>query len=508
MAQFLSFTLQNTTSLFPIPATITNLYSYPPIEKQNRYSVACTRVKLPSSAVEILNVSNTTDYVIKLVNRFDRTLAGATQGSATKSTTQPIPLSSVIQYFDEDTLLDVVNKTISQCFYNNLLQGNIVYYSPYDIGCVIDKYTSPVTITGVNYNSGHSTVTFEDSTVPAKNYSPTGANATSLRYVTVTIRQVSIFASGTNQLQAGTYSLYLTSPSGNKVVFYEGDLADPNDLFYCYNTDVVFADFGLISSKNLNSQTTGFYYPTSSFFLFNTTDPDIVNGGTWKFACLFKANLGEPQPFSATFKYSVNFITTLDQQLEVYAPTFSFETDGRISFNYEDRYTMSNSQLYLSPGLYEMLKFPLNSRYNTTFQMYQLIPGIIADINFSSLGTMYKTTQRISTKYLLNNISRVTVETPNLCFNGELTSNNKVTSNVLCDFLIDDTANLTYLVYTTDASVRPQKAFKLTSPDTLRQLTIIVNIQYNNGLVIPLQIPPLLSMDLTLGFYLTNENGE
>jgi hypothetical protein len=82
-------------------------------------------------------------------------------------------------------------------------------------------------------------------------------------------------------------------------------------------------------------------------------------------------------------------------------------------------------------------------------------------------------------------------------------NNDSVPSNAITTFLLpsDRVVEFTEIEYTTDASVKPFRRYRLNNTLNLNRFTLSIEVVYKNGLRRPLYIEPDHSMNIMLSFF-------
>ena len=113
-------------------------------------------------------------------------------------------------------------------------------------------------------------------------------------------------------------------------------------------------------------------------------------------------------------------------------------------------------------------------------------------------------TQNESTVYRLN-VVNILVGAQSVGVISEF-YNDYYQQQIIQDFAVNTESDLGQLIYSTDASVMPYRRYRLQSDAPLNQLGFIIYVQYQDGSIQRLTIPPGTRFVMKIGFFKRNNN--
>jgi len=427
------------------------------LDKASNYECAIMKLNIPSSNLQTFKISNKSDYAIRMLTYNDASLG------AVKNLCYNLPndvddlVSNVtygsVTYFNEQQILDSVNRTLYRLYIDT-----VKLFQPTSI-------PSSFTTANLTNTSKSAIFTFIPIVSPV-------SRCSGIEFCLGGI-------SGT--ILNNPFNIVLTSPSGQSMIIHHGN---PSQFSYSQISSsqvLTFSDgsFNELQPNQVLNRPNTFVIPSESFLNLSTKTTQV--NGNWTIS------LSSDSPVSWTASLSYKLTVLYDPLISIsstrtfpnLSPTFSFDANNKLVFNYQENYRQNNIKFSFSPKLKNILNLGNNNyKFNTSTNDYEFI---YPSYNYSNNpDNIFSLPQQISTKYLFRNIDRI-ILTSTLPIQSEFFNSTNLQSDILQDFLIDSTSDLDILDFSPDISVIPARRYKLNSQAPLRNFSISARVVYKDN---------------------------
>ena len=429
------------------------------LQHPQNYQVALTRLNLPTSAIELLNITDRSKYMV-----------GIKFGGGTTYTTQlPNYSSNGIRYYTREQIIEHINRSFLSSFYQRHITLGLSYYPRTGTQTSTITNASPVAsgtiTTGITYCAGG----FLKLTGFTVNSGST-SNQMKLYLVSpgATPRRVNVFVGSATELSS------LLSKSGGELYINENSFNDKFDNITPTNN----------SLKSYESMLT-----------FSDDTEALVISGSWSFAIEMSGS------FSFAFTWEL-FLYCSDRGLyEGKAPYVSVIND-KLAINLENNHIRNGNLIGFSPYLSDKFTFfQERSLYDSSSGLYLHYPNAIIITDLKAVST---TVQETSTYFALQNIANVRIRSSNLSGSDSeilITNLNQVLpGNIISDLAVDTDVTLGNELQFSITD-KPFRLISLKHLTTLQLLDLLVEIAYSDGTTKIAQITPGRRCQLRISFF-------
>lgn len=448
--RFVNFSLINDTN-DSIPCEKTVHFRQPFITIQNEYEVAITKLRIPTTNLELLRTSDTTDEWVSFSIASSPTYTVRHQENL-----PPTSLYPVLSLHDWKERLNLTMAKGYKTWMSNLVSptSSIVYSHPYVDG-------TPMSINVTNTAS-------------------TSCN--------ISLRLINLDCLDSQTPKP--MKLTLSSPSGASCVV-ANNLVLPMTPLGPQTLDITFDD------TSLNEQPVEYIAPgttcrsLSGFGVLNDEPPN----GTW--------SLSIEHAHTSHIVQNLEFTVELIVQgtyfnCAAHPPTLSFSNDdGFLSISYPEKFMASGTTLAFSPAVHTVTHFDCVPRSppGETFVEYALrFDHSVLSTELDQLITRRMEKPSIE---VMSNIVSILVTSSNLLTQSEMNAD-ETSSHTVSSFSPDFSRELGVLHY--DASSYPYRSYPMLSQGELNALDIGVQILYATGEVVNHTLSPREKAFFTLMF--------
>lgn len=430
------------------------------LENPGDYSLAINRFQIPLSNVDILKITDNTDYSIQMELDNVHTAAGA--GYKTTAIDY-LPLTSSYRYLTPRDFVEAINCTFNSV-HKKLLDTNF--------GSFIDS---------VNSNN----LAFQTAGVLSQNIAVSIAGSTSTYGVELTISDF------TQVTQVGAepdlVNIYLQSPIGSSCLVAQGVIL----LGGSYS----FSDSSVITqpfSETLVSNTV--YKPIESFLKFKDDNPT----GNWVLQIVPSGNNSLDITVDSVLKvYGTPKHASDDNRFHLHnqSPIITLDDSGYFSITLMERFIRSGIRIKYGKGLRNILSLEKKANSNG----YLKLPITTLSTTLDQFKTFKSEAPNI---YQMTTIDKILISTNSLPCQKDIGLANKP-SNAISSFIIDGSQieQSTHAIYSFDSGVMNHKRYKLTSTRPLYSFNIVAQIQRKNGDVEDIYLDVNENMTLQIAFY-------
>ena len=479
-------------------ATFVNTFSAPILQKGTDYELSICRLVIPSDCIDIMNINTTNqaDYQIGL--SVVTNLVGGSDSTKNRYVNSiPLSIGSVstikgvqpYMYYSID-VLEGVNRTMTKSYYQAM--------------SAIANQSNVLNNFGYYSNSASLNLT---------NLSETGNANTYTLPATYNFRVCSVKLTITNMVMNTNFNMpfsLMLSNANNEVLVFSTSPSEKEYSYLASNTGVTFAEYGInpfVKIQDMPISSSNVVYPMESFLKFSNNG----SGNTWNISVIPTSGL-ITNNFSIAFNYTLEVIEMPD--LPSLPPVFNLNTTGYLKLLYQQNYPFKNIKIELTPKLHRMLCLSSQSRrFLSDVDRFELIypslPLTHPMINLQSGGYLGTTTngyniitfqQFEKTSYRLVNIDKILVSANQLGVTSEF-YNDYYQQQVIQDFVINKDSDLSELVYSTDASVKPYRRYRLNNETPVQNIGFQIFTQYIDGSVLKVQIPAGTTFSMKVGFF-------
>lgn len=446
--RFVNFSLLN-TSTESIPCEKTIHLRQPLLKKQNDYDVSITKLRIPTTNLELLRTNDTTDEWVSF------SIAGYRHQ-------ENLPLTSLYPVRSLHDWKERLNLTMARGYKTWMSSiyppvNKIVYSHPYVEGTPIPL---EISYPGSAVSSSH----------------------ISLRLIDLNCLD--------SQLPR-PLKLTLTSPSGVSCVV-ANNLVLPMTPLGPQTLDITFDD------TSLNEQPVEYIAPGTTcrsltgFGVLYDEPPE----GTWTLTIEHMLDLLIIQNLEFTVELIVQGTYP---GCSAHAPTLSFSNDnGFLSINYPEKFQSSNTTLCFSPSIHTVTNFDCipRSPAGETFVEYAL--RFDHTVMSDTLDQLISRRMEMPSIEKMSNIVSILVTSSNLLTVGEF-NDDETSTHTISSFSPDFSRELGVLHY--DASSEPYRRYEMLNSGELSVLDLGIQILYSNGEVVNHTLSPREKAFFTLMFH-------
>jgi hypothetical protein len=431
------------------------------IDDLSKYYVQVSRFQIPSTYIPIINVSNNTDYTVKMKIK---------SGSSFLEYSESLPLSNDLKIYNENQYLEYINRALYRTYIKCMEQGG---------------NSSPNLIKTANITMNY------DSSVGGS-----GVEAFSLSgfaFTNAYIGDIKFAFSNITYTTPGVFDLFIKCPSGNEYLILGSiDLTNLNNgtfaLWDGYNQAV--------PCKPTNN---GQYQPSNNLNL--AMQSEIAEG---PYQILLYPKYGTATTFTLSFDLDIfvtqsclniyfgDVIQDIPNKTSNLSPYLSI-SGSTIKLNYN--YNFYNSGIYIgcSDSLKKVFNFPMDSD-NYIIYDQALIPS--NDSLYKD--NIYMSTIENSLWGFRNSVERIIIKGNQLNTVKEFSDNFNNKSNTLTTFIIDPStwSGSDYFEF----NINYARFIEFLSSESLRTISIEIYYKYRDGREFLLTMPKDTSWSLTLQF--------
>lgn len=443
-------------------ARVSQVFNTNLVDSADEYELAINKFNIPLSTLNILEISDNTDWSISL--SVDNVHTASASGYKT-SATEYLPLSLEYPIRSPSDFVMVVNKTFNKC-HKSLLNTDYASFIDTVVGSGV-LYQTPATLAN-------------NVAVSISNVDKTYATELTIsNYV-----QNSITGS-----EPDLVNVYLESPSGSQC------LVAKSILLPSLGT-VTFKDDSLNSSYGVTNLTLDDYSPVDSFQRFKDDDPN----GNWVLRITpcgensldidvdYSLKIyGQPKHASDNNRYRFN----------TQAPCISLK-DGYFSLLVEELFLHMGIRITYGSQLAAILSLEKVASSNGLLS----IPPITLS---SSLDQIITFKAEIAKLYQLTTIDRILISSNSIPVQKDLQIGD-VNSNAISSFIIDGSQieDASHAIFSFEGGMSNHKRYSLLGNLPIRSVDITVQIQRRDGSISNLLLGPHESMSLVLTLYKKN----
>lgn len=431
----------------------------PVLRNAEKYKVSITRLKVPTSGLEIFNLpsSEQSDYYMRI--DYPTSNAAIANNNATSGNiTLPINSDGWYNYSSLD-VIEMINRRLQKSF-----------------DTVFEQYTSN------DHVSTGSTVVVSAATSATTNEVVNVASMVKSCYIEFNIQ--SLTASDDEIPRR----IYIETPTGKQMTVWSGSSLTGENMVG--KTNILFVDRALLPFDKYKTNISE-YQPLDSFI-----DGLSEMNGTWKVGVEADENITS----TLTYDFKIVGLTASEGNL---APYFNVLSNNKLQFVHDGYFQKKNVGIYFSRKLAELVMFKENMKLNSagTEYRYTYPQSIIDDANLSDI---VQTNQNVSSYYKLRNLDKVVVESNHLNTLGESRlSSLPITDNILSDFIVPIDEDLEYLTYSIDAN--PFRKYRLENQGELHRIDIELYAKYTHGEKIKITYQPGENIFVRLTFFSDDE---
>jgi len=424
------------------------------------YSIAVTRLNLPSNRIKTFKTTTPNDYSVGLKIHHANNSSESGEYSCTLPSngySNGVLVGSTDVYSDNDMVSNINNMYVNA-------------YADYVKSFGANYKSESLEIHGV-FDGSASTYTFD---MPVA----TSAN-NSFAYAELMV-----------------YSMCITDASNSWTNFLDPKPPTYNkDIHFTLSNDATFtkqcsllnfqsaADFDwyngagnnlFITDRAFNSATKLQYVfttetvnqrikPAESLFKFH--DVSSINS-TWKLKIHSESGVN----FRGLIAFRFNVYCVPDNYPRI-PPAIALDSDHKLSILYDKQYVTSGVKLFCSTKMHNMINFHNQDEYIAPYWFFNYPPLIL------SADTLTYT-QNASTKYHFSNIQRIGVLTYNMPIDGE-SSDQQTNNNLLTDFTISNQDDLNQLEYNVDSVF--WRKYDLVMNGSLNRISLQIDAIYSDN---------------------------